>query len=184
MDQSGKTVQSNMLTDRLLKTGIQVKMFSFPDYTTDIGLQIRECLDADTVEPRQIHTLLAKNRKESLPRIQQALDTSDMIIMNRYCESNIIYGIVNGLDVEWLESLDSDMPKSDMVILLDIPAKESFKRKRQRDTFETNLEFMEKIVSKYKTYAKQNGWHIINGTARPNVVHDTIWNTVRPFLKG
>lgn len=179
VDQSGKTVQSKMLTDRLLEIGVEVTLFSFPDYTTVLGRKIKESLAAESVDIQRIHTLLAENRRERLPDIQQALYQNKIIVMNRYYESNMIYGMANGLDVQWLKDLDSDMPKSDMVILLDISASESFRRKHTRDIFETDVQFMENVVDTYRIYAEQEGWRIIDGTQTPKLVHDSIWDTLK-----
>ena len=182
VDQSGKTVQSKMLTDRLLEIGVEATLFSFPDYATVLGRKIKESLAAESVDIQQIHTLLAENRKERLPDIQQALYQNKIIVMNRYYESNMIYGMANGLDVQWLKDLDSEMPKSDMVILLDISASESFRRKHTRDIFETDVQFMEDVVCRYRIYAEQEGWRIIDGTRMPKLVHDDIWNTLKPII--
>ncbi len=179
MDQSGKTVQSKMLTDRLLEIGVEATLFSFPDYTTVLGRKIKESLAAESVDIQRIHTLLAENRRERLPDIQQALYQNKIIVMNRYYESNMIYGMANGLDVQWLKDLDFDMPKSDMVILLDISASESFRRKHTRDIFETDVQFMENVVDTYRIYAEQEGWRIIDGTQTPKLVHDSIWDTLK-----
>ncbi|MYB29705.1 MAG: dTMP kinase [Cenarchaeum sp. SB0663_bin_5] len=179
VDQSGKTVQSKMLTDRLLEIGVEATLFSFPDYTTVLGRKIKESLAAESVDIQRIHTLLAENRRERLPDIQQALYQNKIIVMNRYYESNMIYGMANGLDVQWLKDLDFDMPKSDMVILLDISASESFRRKHTRDIFETDVQFMENVVDTYRIYAEQEGWRIIDGTQTPKLVHDSIWDTLK-----
>ena len=179
VDQSGKTVQSKMLTDRLLEIGVEATLFSFPDYTTVLGRKIKESLAAESVDIQRIHTLLAENRRERLPDIQQALYQNKIVVMNRYYESNMIYGMANGLDVQWLKDLDSDMPKSDMVILLDISASESFRRKHTRDIFETDVQFMENVVDTYRIYAAQEGWRIIDGTQTPKLVHDSIWDTLK-----
>ena len=48
--------------------------------------------------------------------------------MNRYYHSNLVYGLANGLNQKWLESLDDGLPKADLVILLDVTQKESFSR--------------------------------------------------------
>lgn len=182
VDQSGKTVQSKMLTDRLLDIGVEAALFSFPDYATVLGRKIKESLAAESVDIQRIHTLLAENRKERLPDIQQALYQNRMIVMNRYYESNMIYGMANGLDVQWLKDLDSEMPKSDMVILLDISASESFKRKHTRDIFETDVQFMENVVDAYRIYAEREGWRIVDGTQTPKLVHDDIWSTLEPVI--
>ena len=78
--------------------------------------------------------------------------------MNRYRESNLVYGITNGLKLDWLEKLDEGLPKSDLVIVLDVPQKESFARKKQnRDKFEKNKEFSNKIFSRISKVGKKEG---------------------------
>lgn len=180
VDQSGKTVQSNRLLNRLSKAGVQAKLFSFPDYSTPSGREIQQGLAAETVNTRQMHELLAKNRREKLPDIQQALNDG-IVIMNRYCESNIVYGEANGLAVQWLKSLDSEMPESNIVLLLDISVSESFSRKSKRDVFESDMQFMERVVSKYKIHAEQNQWHIVDGAQAPEAVHNDIWTIIKPI---
>ncbi|MXY60660.1 MAG: dTMP kinase [Cenarchaeum sp. SB0665_bin_23] len=179
VDQSGKTIQSNMLASKISKAGVGVTQFSFPDYATPLGQSIQESLAAKTIDTEQIHRLLAENRRERLPEIQQALQRDDTVIMNRYCESNIIYGLANGLDEQWLEDLDSEMPKSDVVIVLHISSSESFRRKNRRDIFEMNTQLMEDVISTYKAHAEQKGWYVIDGAQDPKVVHNDIWDIVK-----
>ena len=67
--------------------------------------------------------------------------------------------ITNGLKLDWLEKLDEGLPKSDLVIVLDVPQKESFARKKQnRDKFEKNKEFSNKISQNYRKLAKKKRW--------------------------
>ncbi len=55
----------------------------------------------------------------------------------------MVYGITNGMKQKWLENLDAGLPKADLVILLDVTQKESFRRqKTRRDKFEKNEEFL------------------------------------------
>lgn len=188
VDQSGKTVQAAMLAGRLRQMGVQTSAFDFPDYATKTGRMIRECLDGRGAGPGQLHALLAQNRGEKLPQIRQALARREVIVMNRYCESNLIYGSANGLDVQWLRGLDRAMPESDMVILLDITAAESFRRKSDRDAFEADKEFMERVVASYREHSRQERWRVVEGTGRPEAVHqrvwDVVWPAVRPMVLG
>ena len=71
--------------------------------------------------------------------------------MNRYYHSNLVYGIVNGMKLSWLENLDSGLPRANLVILLNVTQKESFKRKMtKRDQFEKNKQFSQKISLTYR----------------------------------
>ena len=50
-DQAGKKTQSEILAQALKKRKIKTQVFSFPDYTTPIGKQIRRYLDGKTKFP-------------------------------------------------------------------------------------------------------------------------------------
>ena len=103
--------------------------------------------------------------------------------MNRYYQSNLIYGLANGMKQKWLENLDDGLPKADLVILLDVTQKESFRRKKtKRDKFEKNEEFLKKISQIYRTIAKKKHWKIINASQSKQEIHEDILNEFKNKL--
>jgi len=175
-DQAGKLTQSTLLEKALKKRKIKTKVFHFPDYKTPIGKEIRKYLDGKRKFPPQvIHCLLAANRWEKLNEILAAQKKNSVLIMNRYYHSNLVYGIVNGMNQKWLENLDIGLPKADLVILLDVTQKESFRRqKTHRDKFEKNEEFLRKISKIYLTTAKKKHWKIIDASKSKQEIHKEI----------
>ena len=175
-DQAGKKTQSILLEKKLKSAKIKTKLFSFPDYSTPIGKEIDQYLHGKRKFPPQvIHCLLAANRWEKSDEIKKAQQKNSVIIMNRYRESNLVYGLVNGLKLNWLENLDTGLPKSDLVIVLDVPQTESFKRKRlDRDRFEKNRAFSQKISKTYRKVSKQKKWKIVDATKSKHEVHEDI----------
>ena len=175
-DQAGKKTQSELLEKKLKTAKIKVKLFSFPDYSTPIGKEINKYLRGKRKFPPQvIHCLLAANRWEKLDEIKKAQQKNSVIIMNRYRESNLVYGLVNGLKIDWLENLDAGLPKSDLVIVLDVSQNESFTRKRaNRDRFEKNRDFSQRISKTYRKMAKQKKWKIVNATKSKREIHEDI----------
>lgn len=181
-DQAGKKTQTALLKQALKKRKIKTTTFSFPDYATPIGQEIRKYLDGKRRFPPQvIHCLLAANRWEKLYDIQQAKKKYSVIIMNRYYHSNLVYGLANGMQKEWLKNLDFGLPKSDLVILLDVSQKESFQRKKlNRDKFEKDIEFSQNVSRIYERVAKQQKWKIINASQTKEQIHKEI---LRAFVK-
>ena len=175
-DQAGKKTQSALLEKKLKSAKIKTTLFSFPDYSTPIGKEINKYLHGKRKFPPQvIHCLLAANRWEKLDEIKKAQQKNSIVIMNRYRESNLVYGLVNGLKLEWLENLDSGLPKSDLVIVLDVPQTESFSRKRSnRDRFEKNKDFSNKISRTYRKMAVKKKWKIVDATKSKQEVHEDI----------
>jgi len=186
-DQAGKLTQSILLEKALKKRKIKTKLFHFPDYETPIGKEIRKYLDGKRKFPPQvIHCLLAANRWEKLDAILAAEEKNSVLIMNRYYQSNLVYGLANGLKQKWLEGLDEGLPKADLIILLDVTQKESFSRtpqnkiggkKMKRDKFEKNKEFSTKISNLYRTVAKKKHWKIIDATMSKEEIHEEILKT-------
>ena len=175
-DQAGKKTQSTLLVKKLKSAKVKTKLFSFPDYSTPIGKEIDQYLHGKRkFSPQVIHCLLAANRWEKADEIKKAQQKNSVVIMNRYRESNLVYGLVNGLKLNWLENLDTGLPKSDLVIVLDVPQTESFKRKRlDRDRFEKNRAFSQKISKTYRKVSKQKKWKIVDATKSKHEVHEDI----------
>ena len=179
-DQAGKKTQSAMLQRKLRSAKLKTRLFSFPDYTTPIGKEIDRYLHGKRKYPAQvIHCLLAANRWERASDLQDAKEKNSVIIMNRYRESNLVYGITNGLKLAWLEKLDEALPKSDLVIVLDVPQKESFARKKQnRDKFEKNKQFSNKISQGYRKLAKKKRWKVVDASQSKDEVHKDVMKIV------
>lgn len=175
-DQAGKKTQTELLAKALKKQKIKTATFSFPDYRTPIGKEIFLYLDGKRkFSPRVVHCLLSANRWEKLDEILDSVSKNSVVIMNRYYHSNLIYGLVNGMEQSWLEGLDRGLPRSDLVILLDISQKESFRRKTtHRDKFEKNDAFLQKILDTYRTVAKRRRWKIIDAAKPKQEVHENI----------
>lgn len=175
-DQAGKKTQSGLLAKFLRSKNMKPKIFSFPDYGTPIGKEIRRYLGGKRPFPPQvIHCLLAANRWEKVKEINKALSEDNVVIMNRYYQSNIVYGIVNGLDRDWLENLDEGLPKEDLVILLNVQPTDSFSRKKEkRDRFEEDIGFAREITQTYRKLAKEFGWHVVDASRHKQAVHQDI----------
>lgn len=179
-DQAGKKTQSALLAKALKKSKIKTVVFNFPDYTTPVGKEIRKFLDGKRKFPPQvIHCLLAANRWERLYDIKDAQLKNSVLIMNRYYQSNLVYGLVNNMNLAWLESLDAGLPKADLVIVLDVTQKQSFNRKKSnRDEFEKNKLFSQKISVTYQKLAKKKQWKLVDASGTKEEVHKRILNVL------
>ena len=175
-DQAGKKTQTAMLAKALKSQKIKTTVFDFPDYSTVIGKEIDAYLHGKRKFPPEIiHYLYAANRWEKVEEIKKSATKNSILIMNRYYHSNIVYGIANGLKEKWLESIDAGVPKSDLVIVLDVSQTESFSRKKsKRDKFEKNKLFLKKISQIYRKLAKKHNWKIIDASGTKQETHKEI----------
>ena len=182
IDKSGKTTQTNLIKERL--KGYKVATFSFPDYSTNIGKEIKAFLNNKRNYIAQVrHLLLAANRWENKDKIESMLKDNDILILNRYYQSNLVYGLAYNLSLEWLEMLDHGLPKEDLTIILDVDIDTIAKRFDGKDLFESNIGLMSKIIHLYRELAKRYGWILINANRSIEEVNDDIMSIINKHLQ-
>jgi len=186
IDQAGKRTQANLLAAQIRKTGKHVSVWSFPDYSTPLGKQLRAYLDGKLrLDVHAVHLLYAANKWEVAPEILHSLGRGDVVIVNRYSPSNIAYGVAHGLPNSWLVSIEEGLPRPDRVVVLDIPLGVSVGRKRKRrDVHEGNLPYLRRVRMEYRHLAKRFAWQIIDGTQSPERVQREVWLSVASLLRS
>ena len=184
-DKAGKGTQSKLLINALKLSGRICTIMDFPDYTTPIGQEIRAFLDGRRNYAMEVkHMLLSANRWEKKDEIESMLKKDTIIIMNRYYQSNIVYGVSHDLSLKWLLNLDKGLPREDVVIVLEVNPNTSYQRvPGDRDTFEMDQKLLMKVHKNYRKLAKQFNWKVVNGEKVSEQVHNKIMNIVRNVLK-
>ncbi|AIF83102.1 thymidylate kinase [Candidatus Nitrososphaera evergladensis SR1] len=183
-DKAGKTTQSRMLQEAIKALGKICVVIDFPDYTTPIGMEIRAFLDGKRDYPAEVkHLLFSANRWEKKKEIESMVENGTIIIMNRYWQSNLVYGISNGMDAGWLQKLDKGLPKEDMVLILLVNPSVSKNRAEVLDAFEGDARLAEAAYKNYQKLARQFKWKVLDGSKSKEQVHQEILKTVRKALK-
>jgi dTMP kinase len=183
-DKAGKTSQSRMLAETLKASGKVCVILDFPDYATPIGIEIKAFLEGKRDYPPEVkHLLFSANRWEKKKEIESMLENGTIIVMNRYWESNLVYGVANGMDANWLLRLDKGLPKEDLVLVLLVNPSMSAKRAEIQDTFESDPQLAAKAYKNYLKFAKQFKWKIIDGSKSKEHVHQEIMKIIRKELK-
>jgi dTMP kinase len=186
MDKAGKRTQSRLLMDALKASGKICVILDLPDYNTPIGAEIRAFLDGKRDYSNELkHMLLAANRWEKKTEIESMVDNGTIIILNRYYQSNLVYGTANGLNINWLLNLDRGLPKEDIVIILEITPKVSQQRStiEYRDKFEMDHNLLLEVHNNYRKLARRFKWNLINGEKRREDVHQDIMKIIKRHLK-
>lgn len=182
IDKAGKTTQAKLLEKKL---GSKCVRIDFPDYSTSVGKEIRQFLDGKRNYPDEVKMmLLSANRWEKKGEIEKMVSKGTTVIMNRYYQSNLVYGISKGLKLDWLLSLDKGLPKADLVIVIDIRPKTLVSRsKNVVDTFEKDLELIRRVKKNYRILANKFNWQTVEGEKSVDEVHRQVLRIVRKFVK-
>jgi dTMP kinase len=185
IDASGKKTQSMLIHKWLGTNGIPAEYDSFPDYSTVVGREISAFLSGSKIYPIEArHMLFSLNRLEHKERIEKWLIEGKIVVINRYSDSGVAYGSASGLSIEWLKSLDSQMPQPDYVFYLKARTELLKQRKSDRDTFELDLRFLERVSSVYDALAQSPNWFTIDADNSIESIHYEISRLAQKLLAG
>jgi dTMP kinase len=184
LDQSGKQTQAELLRQRLAASGRTVRLLSFPDYHTPIGIELGRALRGDHEYAADVMQLLyVANRYEWKDEIARERETGTILVCDRYLASSVAYGEAHGLDGAWLAEVQKYLPQPDLTILLDIPPDVSARRKTSdRDKYERDLPMLARVRDSYLRQAKNGGWRRIDGDRDLNVVGEDIFKAVSALM--
>src|SRR5574340_2847 len=182
IDGSGKTVQTKLLYERLLKEAYPAVTTDFPQYdkTFFADMIIKylrgEFGNADAVSPYLASILYAGDRWECKEQINNWLRDGKIIVSNRYVSDNMAHQggkISSPAEREkffrWLDKLEHHVfaiPRSNLNILLYVPAEIACKlieRKEQRTYLGREKKDIHEVDINHLRYAQQTFLEIARG---------------------
>ncbi|MBI4038089.1 dTMP kinase [Candidatus Daviesbacteria bacterium] len=204
IDNCGKTTQAGLLAQYLEGRGLEVIQTREPG-GTEVGEEIRQVLlkpREEIMSPDTQALLFYAARQEFLSQVVKPnLEAGITVITDRFEPSTWVYqGYVQGVDAEFLKVLGQKVVtlsgcRLDLLVILDIPAEESFRRRGNVDNVgqdliyeEQGLEFAIKVREGYLKYKEDHAWTValLDGTLTPEEIHQKIVTLIKPnlILKG
>jgi dTMP kinase len=186
IDQAGKLTQARLLAERVRAAGRACAPLHYPDYDTPIGRILQQALcEGLELDARARTMLFAANRWENDAAVRRHVDQGAMVLIDRYSASNIVYGLSQGYERRWLESLEEGLTPADVTVFVDITPEESERRKQSgRDDFERNAALLAEARRQYLEMSRQQGWLLVDGTLTTDKVADGILKGLRQRLSG
>lgn len=187
-DCSGKETQAKLLIEHLKERGIQVEIFSFPNYDSPTGKIIGGPFlgkaticdgwfkeGAVEVEPKVAALYYAADRRYNLPKIEEKLNRGISLILDRYVYSNMAHqaGKIEDMNERmnmyaWLDILEFkllELPKPDIALFLHMPSEFAKQLKQSRDEVPDQLEsdedYLKKAENAYIELASVYKWKTI-----------------------
>ncbi len=185
IDGSGKATQSGLLEKKLQAEGREVMHISFPDYDSDSSALVKMYLsgqfgkDPGDVNPYAASLFYAVDRFASYrTKWKDFYENGGIVIADRYTTSNMVHQMTKYDDekerkdfLSWLEQTEYEeleLPRPDLVILLDIPltisenlVKERAKQGGSMDIHEQHLDYLRKCHDAYQELVTLYGWQKI-----------------------
>jgi dTMP kinase len=213
IDGSGKGTQAARLVETASARGHTVASFSFPLYDDNpfsraIGRYLNGDLGSlEDVHPTLSALLYACDRFHARPDLVRAIETSDLVICDRYVASNLAHqgSQLEGAEreelLQWLVEVEYgefQLPRPGLVVLLDAHpklARELVAKKGARSYTSLEADILESDEAHgdasreiYLELARRDGWHVVGTVGEDGSVRDVdeiaadIWAAVEPLL--
>lgn len=201
-DATGKRTQSKMLLEKLRAQGFDAALISFPRYETIFGQIVTQYLrgkfgSLKEVKPEFAALLYALDRQAAAPQIGQWLSQGKIVVCDRYVASNIAHqaaklkGKEQANFIEWLQNVESKLPKPDATVFLDLPVDVSAQlmqsREREKDIHELDLPYLESVRKVYLALCKKENWIKIECENRAGIkpkeeIHAELWKKIQCLI--
>lgn len=191
---SGKSTQLALLGDYLQREGYPITITREPG-GTPIGERIRDLLlspDFQEMAPLAEALLYAADRAQHLQQvITPALKRGEVVLTDRFVDASLVYqGIAQGLGLKLVETINDLVLKGlrpQLTLLFDIDPRIGQKRLgEKKDRIESlSLSFHQRVRETYlELAAKDNRFLVLDGSRRPEDLHQRIKEEIQALLKG
>jgi dTMP kinase len=185
IDGSGKRTQMELLTLTLKARGHSVYSTGFPQYDSWFGKMVGKFLNGDlgpleSVDPHFSAMLYAGDRFEAKYKLEAALDSGQIVLVDRYIASNLAHQTARvppaqrSEFLQWIEHLEYEiygLPRENLILYLRVPPQEAqrlvaLKSARsytsaQRDLQEASLRHLEDAAEMYDSLSRITPWATI-----------------------
>ena len=181
IDGCGKSTQSKLLLEKLEGEGKKVIILKEPTKRPH-GQKLWDMLHGKRkATNEEILELFVLDRKQHVEeKIQPALDSGAVVLMDRYYYSSMAYQVAGGIDVEEIREKHEFAPKPDVVLIFDLPvsvALERVKGHSDADEFEKE-EHLEKVREAYLNLENDPLVRIVDATGTPEEIFGNVWKLV------
>ncbi|MBU0591234.1 dTMP kinase [Candidatus Micrarchaeota archaeon] len=181
VDGTGKSTQIELLKE-VTENAIIFK------YPTSKYKTLNDYLEKKAhVDSKALFLLFLADIADDQQNVKKALDQGKTVILDRYVFSTLAYevdGISHNEGKKIIESVGYLKP--DLVILLDISAEESQRRKKKQkelDRYEENINYLEKVRSNFAKLCEERflttNWHMIDANRDIRTIHSDIMSAIK-----
>ena len=187
IDGAGLSTQASLLCQWLKNKG-KVLLTKEPTQGL-IGGLIKAALKHEwKTDQKALQLLFSADRAHHLAtEIIPALKNGFIVICDRYILSTLCYGNAEGIDLDWLRSLNSNFLKPNVTIILDVPPEVSLERMGKSRARVELFEEKEKLNKVRENYLKLRNefpnTFVVDATKSIEEVHEEIKRIVENFLK-
>ena len=180
----GKSTQAKLLVERFNDLNIPFEYLKYPLYDlAPSGHILNDYLRNNNpynLDPREAQIVYALNRTQYQNNLKEKLNQGINIMAEDYIGTSLAWGMGTGVNLEFLEKINSHLIKEDLAILFD---GERFKNSIEKNhKHETNEELFLKVKQIHLDLADKYSWQKINANLSIEEINDKLFKTIKNFL--
>lgn len=172
LDNCGKTTITNLLNEYYKGKSIKIEISK--EFLTPIGKILKEMVVNDDIDPTLKAYLFAADRYYRMKEIDYT--EKKIYIFDRYVPSAMAYREAEGINLNWIRSINEIFPTPDLCFFIDITAKESIKRNTDtKFNIRYSEEYLNKVRECYLSYLEEYDMIYLDGN---NKLEETMMEIV------
>ena len=162
LDNCGKTTLVKMISKYYESRGKYISISK--EFETNIGHELKNMANKKLLDPILKTYLFATDRYIRVKEFSKYDLSNNIILFDRYVPSAIAYRMSEGINKEWVISVNSIFPKPDLGFYIDITPEESIKRNDStKFNIKASAEHLAKVRKAYLSILEENNLILIDG---------------------
>ena len=184
IDGCGKSLHSKLLRDGLQARGFNAVRTWEPSENS-VGKFIQAMLMKEKTHPMVEALLFAADRYQHLQaEILPSLQSGKIIVCDRYLHSSLAYQGAQGVDANWIKTINDFAMKPDLAFYLDVTPSVGLGRIRRKKTVLENMEIQEKVREKYLELVRTGELFLVDSNRPIEEVKDDLLKLVLQKLES
>jgi dTMP kinase len=177
----------------LLERGYKVLRISLPSYQTSLGSLVASHLGKNKVKikgkvsSKLAWILWALDRAQHAKLVSSWLSKGKeyVVVAKRWVESNVVYQMAQGVELERILNLEKNLVKQDYTIVLDVSSDVALARSFEADAYEVkrNLENVRRLYLDLPRYYPYGEFYLVDASRNPEEVNKDVLSIVENMLK-
>lgn len=172
-DKTGKSYQSKILVENLMKRNIRANLKNFPNRSSETGKILDNFLQKRIeLETHAASLLFTANRWEAVKEIRDQLFNGTSLITDRFSSSGIAFSAPQNGFI-WSRNLEVGLPKPDLTIFIYLNSKDAAKREGFGEE-KYEVQSYQDEVNKNFEKLQDSSWITINGNQNKEIIERQI----------
>lgn len=189
IDGCGKSMQAERLRETLVGRGLSVAIYREPG-DSDYGRELRRIfVEGRDVDPEEeVRLFLEDRRIDVRDNIGPSLRNGQIVLMDRYYLSSVVYQGALGVDPESIRAANEEIaPVPDLTLVLDLDPATARRRiqaaRGGTNTFEDH-DYLARVRELYRRFCEEPGIVCVDADRDPEAVHSDLLAHVERLLAG